>query len=482
MLYVDDQAPYIRAQIWTSSSALIVRLVGGLAVNVLGGIALARLLGPSIWGIYAISLFLLLTYQSLFEKGLVAYLIQKVEGPTLEEKQVAYTIQIILGFLCLAITALFFAPLAERWFGYPELFPLFVSVGVAGLAYALRSVPMALLERDMQYLQVGFIEISDIFSFNLVSVGLVLLGFGIQGLVVGNIARGVVSALLAVALREKPKIRWNRQIARQLLNFGMPVFGSDLVRIFGSAAEPILLGTLAGPQALAFVQVTTTLLNYPAAAADVLTRVSFSALSRVQDHVELLTDLSSTNVRVLARLLIPASTGLAATALIWVPWVYGSAWLPLAQTLLVAALPMAAGHVLFSLTAPLYARGRVDGVMRFMFLYNLTYWIACLVFIPRFAQLGPPFAFWVCAPFWLLLFREYTRYCGALDTGTFVHILALGALAMIVLFLTIVFHNWFLFFLLLIGFLIWWFAISRGIIAASIPLILQLFRVRTRTN
>ena len=454
----------LQKQVWRSSSTLAVRVLGGFAVNVLGGILLARLLGPRIWGIYAISLFLLLAYQTLFEKGLVAYLIQKQSPVSSEEIGVSYTIQIGLGLFCLIISVLILPVLAEQWTGYDELGIMIASAGLAGFAYSLRSVPLALLERGMKYFQVGLIEMGDIIAFNVFAIGSVLLGMGIQGLVIGNIARGVISVLIAFGVREskKPQISWNTHVARCILKFGIPVFGSNALKILASAADTILVSSLAGPQALGFVQVTYTVLNYPAYLAAILTRVSFSALSRIQDQAEELNHLSSVSIALLSRMILPIMAGLAGTAPLWVPWVYGPEWLPVTRTFLVAAIPMAMGHVLLSLTAPLYAKERANEVAIFLIIYDIAYWLSSFFLIPRWGELGSPIALWVSAPFWFVLVRNYVKHCGSLDLRSFASILLTSAFMMVAISLSIELHWAIVVLVLMIGFIVWWLSISGG--------------------
>lgn len=466
-----EVAHWTKTNIFRNSSILVVRLVGGFALNALGGILLARILGPSAWGIYAISLFLLTYYQIILEKGLVAYLIQKQADLTDEEKGVSYTIQVGLGLFCFILAVFVLAPLAERLYGHGELGPLVISSGVAALTYSMRSVPLALLEREMRYFQVGLIEIADMFVFNAVAIGLVLSGLGILALVIANLTRGLVSTGAAIKLTEKPRLGWNSKAAGRILKFGVPVFGSNLLKILTSAADPILMGILAGPQALGFLQVALTLLSYPASVAGAITRVSFSALARIQDRDEDLNQLTSANILALSKIIIPAIVGLAGLAPIWVPWIYGTQWIPTTSVLWIAAIPVATGQVLLTLTASLYAKGHARGVLGFLIIYSLVYWLACLILIPHWAQLGSPLALWVTAPIWILLLWYYRKRCGVLNLKPFVLILISAVLILSGLFLSALAGWWIITTILLIGFLVWWFALSRKVVSAGIAVL-----------
>lgn len=463
----------VAGKILENSSVLAIRLAAGLVINALGGILLARLLGPRVWGIFAISLFLLVSYQVILEKGLVAYLIQKQDDLTSGEKDVSYAIQISLGLFCLLFAVFILAPLGARWLGDNDLSALIVGSGLAGFAYSVRSVPLALLERELKYFHVGLIEIGDMLSFNVVAIGCILVGLGIQGLLIGTIMRGLVSTVMAIAFSEKPGIAWDTQAARRMLGFGVPVFGSNLLKVLASAADPILVSTLAGPQAWGFVQVAYTLLNYPGSLGGILTRVSFSALSRIQDRADELGALSAVNVQTLSKFLLPLVAGLAGLSPIWVPWVYGTEWLPLSQTLAVAALPIAAGQVFLTLTASLYAKGRADRVFGFLFLYNLLYWGADLLFIPRYGQLGSPLALWASAPLWIILVWNYRAFCGTLAIESVVKILFVSTLAIGGIFLSIELGWWGITWMLTIGFFLWWLSICKIIFAAGITFFIR---------
>jgi len=462
----------VKTRIWQSSLMLILRFVGSLLINVVGGVLLAHWLGPHAWGIYTISLFLLVAYQSVLEKGLVAYLIQKSADLMPHDKSVAYAIQIGLGFLCLGF-ALVLAPLAVAWYGYAELNALIVAVGITGFAYSLRSVPLALLERELKYAQVGAIEIVDLLIFNVIALICVGSGWGIQGLVVANIARGVGSALLAIIWTGVPRWVWHGDVARRMLDFGTSVFVANMFKILTSAADPVLVATLVSAAALGFVQVTLTWLSYLAVVAGILARVSFSALSRIQERDADIHQLSNANLEGLAKLIIPPIAGLAGSAPFWVERVYGTQWAPMASIFLIAALPFAAGQILLALTASLYAKGRAQGMMIFLGFYGATYWAASYILLPRWGVLGTPLALWCVAPLWLILIRDYRRNCGALDLRLPLQILGTSGLLMLGIFLCFQWRIDWLGLFLVLGLGLWWLNLSRAWLLGGIRFLWQ---------
>lgn len=466
----------VKKGIWQNSSVLLIRLGGSLAINAVSGILLARWLGPAHWGIYAISLFLIVSYQTILEKGLVAYLIQKHSELTEQDKSVAYTIQIILGIVCLGASILVFAPISVWWCGLNELGMLITSAGIAGFAYSLRSVPLTLLERQQKYFKVSVVELADIIIFNIIALVGVALGFGLASLVAGNLMRGWFSAGLAIIFTGLPRLEWNSRTARQILRLGLPIFVSNLIKLLISAADPILLGKLAGPQAFAYMQVSLTLLSYPASVAGILSRVSFSALARIQDYDEELNRLSVSSVNTLAKLIVPLITGLAGSASLWVPWIYGTDWSPMAWVLLFAAIPSAIGQVLLSLSAPLYAKGRTKGLLFFFVLYGLIYWLASWLFIPHWLELGPPLAMWVTLPLWAIIVLDFDRHCGNWDLRTFVGVLSPSTLIMLATFLSIQIQHWLITGTLMLGLLLWWMFTLRKFFSTGLRLIYEMFQ------
>lgn len=462
----------IKARIWQSSFVLLLRFVGGLLINATGSVLLARWLGPRGWGIYAISLFLLVAYQIVLEKGLVAYLIQKPADLTPYDKSVAYVIQIGLGILCLLV-AFLLAPLAVRWYGYVELNVLIITAGIAGLAYGLRSVPLALLEREMKYAQVSTIEMVDLLVFNVIALVCVASGWGIQGLVIANIARGICSVLLAIFWTGVPQPVWHGDAVRRMLDFGTGVFAANLFKILTSAADPVLVAMLASATTLGFVQVTLTWLSYPAVVAGILARVSFSALSRIQERGADVHRLSNVNIDTLSRLIVPPIAGLAGSAPFWVAYIYGEQWIPMAGIFLIAALPYAAGQILLALTASLYAKGHVQGVMIFLGFYGILYWVASYFLLPRWGALGTPLAMWCVAPLWLILVKDYRQHCGVLDLRSFLQILSVSGLWMLGMFLAFEWRIGWLGILFVGGLIVWWLTLSRAWLVSGMRFLRQ---------
>src|SRR5215471_4288813 len=164
-----------------SVATLALRYGLAIAINGAGIVVLSRLVGPRVWRMFAIAQVVCLSSQEILGRGIATYLIKKGGTPSLTDLRNTFALQQFLGLGFLSVIAVLAFP-ASRWYHSQELAPLLFSAGFASYAYAWRSVPMALLERDLDYIKVAFVEILDAAIFSSTAIALGWLGRPIIGL------------------------------------------------------------------------------------------------------------------------------------------------------------------------------------------------------------------------------------------------------------------------------------------------------------
>jgi len=476
---VDDTERARGPSILFSSAILLTRHLLGLAFNFVGGVLLARILGPHIWGIFAICMFLSVAVQLILEKGLVAFLVQSRKEPPNYEIGTAFTIQMLAGGVIVVFLILWGAPALVQWYGFSELRVTTIGMAIGTFAYSLRAIPVAMLERKMAYSRVGLIELSDIIAFNLIAVSFALLGKGIEGLALGLAFRGIISALLAFVLGVRPSFAWDYAAAVRLLRFGVPFFLSNSTRIIISAAEPVLIGLIAGTAALGIVQLSYSLLSYPGMIALIVSRVLFSANSRLQDDLDAFVARAQQTVIFLSQIVTPAVTLLAAFSPWWITIVYGPDWHSVSLVMLLAALPFAFGNVIWTLSASLFAKGRVMDVLVFQVVYACLYWVFNLIFIPRIGLLGAPLALLCSNPCFLMLVLAFKRIGGQLKLLHLVLYNLAYSFLMIAIWVSVESGRWIVALALLAFFIMFWTISSTELIEQLRQLLVLVLKRQT---
>ncbi len=409
---------------------LIGRYGLGVGLNLAGSIILARRLGPEVWGLYAVSLFVLMAFQELLGKGIAVYFIQKPDQPDRAEIETASTIQHLLGFLA-ALGVIFAAPHVSQRHGYAGLAPLLVGAAVGGYFYGLRSIPMALLERNFAYAKVALVELLDTLTFYACAIAAVLLGAGTAGMAVGNALRGAVTALAShLFARQRPSFSWRGSVARTLLAFGLPSLGASLLNVSIAAAPPALLGGLVGSEALGLVQMGFSILGYVLIPVGIIARVSLSAYARIQSNPAALNEALRKTVLLVLFAIAPLLVVVSGFSPKWSA-VYGVRWVPIAYVMAVASPGFLIGGTFWPLSSALYAAGAPRAVFWFLLAFSAVYWGGSLLLIRPMGYLGLPLA-WSMAHLMTYPIIVYSghRLFGRLDYSVIGVALGIAAVAM----------------------------------------------------
>ena len=258
----------------------------------------------------------------------------------------SFTAQLALALVMAAVLAAAGGPIG-RVAGKPYLGPL-----VAGLSVLVLSavggvssnsgpllLPVAVLERRLDFLRARLPELLNVIVNLLVSVSLALAGLGAWSLVGGALAGSAAQVLLVWRLaRYAPRLRIDAAAWRRLLDFGWPLYVSALLSWGYLNADYYFVGSFLGEAPLGLYYMAFNISQVPLQVRFVLSRVAFPAFSRARVDEELLTRLYAGATRYAAALagcVCAAGIGLATPA---VRILLGEAWLPAAPTLQILLL------------------------------------------------------------------------------------------------------------------------------------------------
>ena len=360
-------------------------------VQVLGfviSLALAWLLSPEDFGITTLGLTIVSATNMIADGGIAASLISRNETPTRAE------LGAVSGFqLCLTIpVAIAALPVGFAFGGDGPATAVILQVLPL---YALRTPPLLLLERRLEFGPKILIEITELVSYGVVAIGLALLGLGVWAMPIALVVRTAAGTALAYVLSPikwtHPSIRFD--LMRPLLGFGVRFQMKTLVQLARDLAVVSLVGGLGGLTDLGYYGFCTRLLALPQSAATAIGQVTFPAFSRLmgnREDVGPVLERATATVAILNALLI--APAIAASPAV-VPLIFGSRWAGATAMLPGLGLSLLIGGPLgYTLVAYLYARGDAKTPFRVAGIINAVVTIGCTAAL--ISRLGAAGAGW----------------------------------------------------------------------------------------
>lgn len=364
---------------------LVARHAAGFAVNFAGTLFIARTLGPDVWGTYFVAFVLLAIAQGVIERGTAGYLTSRRDPAG--AAATALVVQAVVGALTLAVIVLAATP-ASAAYGRPLLVPLLVGAGVSAFAYALRAVPLGLLEHRLRYRDVALVEVGELVVFNGVAVAGVAIGSGLEGLVLATMLRGPASALIAwLVARPQLRVRPSLAAARELGGFVVPYSGANALGWVNLAAAPVIVGRIAGTDQLGLLQMAYTLVLYPQIITTVIGRVAFPVYSRSATLGDVRGDVERSTAAIM-RFAGSLMLGVAIVSPLWVPALFGTAWMGMVPIITTVAAPLGVSMGFVALLAGLNARRFVGRAFVVGAMYSLCYWGLGALLVPLFGAIG----------------------------------------------------------------------------------------------
>jgi PST family polysaccharide transporter len=336
------------------------------ALNLGFYIALARLLDPVDFGLYAAATVLLGFSLLVSEGGMVSAVVQRRDR--IEEAQSTAVVATLAAGLVLAILAAAASPLIGAIFDSHEVTLLAAASAGTILIANAGAVPDAILQRRFSFLRRLVIEPVQVIAFGTVAVVCAVSGLGAWSLVIGNYAGFAFSSSLGWIL-----VRWRPRrhlvsfaMWRELVAFGRHVFASTAILQIGEqVADTAIVGRGIGTAALGQYRYAYRIASTPfsmllAGASYVV----FPACARIaQDRARLQAAfLRSLRWMCIAGfpsglILVPLGPALATL-------VFGDVWLDAGRAAMAMCAYTGAGAISSVASEALKAEGRPDRLVR----------------------------------------------------------------------------------------------------------------------
>ncbi len=301
---------------------------GGRFVLQLGAqVLLARLLGPQVFGLFAIGLVLLTFANFVSGFGFSWSLLQRQQLHD-EDIRFAWTWQLLAGALA-GLLMFLLAPWLAQLFKAPEAQGVIRWLSLACLLQAAAAPATYLLQRDLNFRAVGLVQLGS-YAAGYVAVGLPLAwaGAGVHALVAAWLVQAAVALVASFALRPHPlkPLLWYGS-AGQVMRTGQAVFFTNLVNWGLNNLDRLLIARLLSTTSLGLYNVAYNLATVPnTLLLGALQPAFMAAGAKLQDERS---RLRAAYLQMLATLLVLAVPAFAVLALLspdLVRLLYGAAW------------------------------------------------------------------------------------------------------------------------------------------------------------
>ena len=313
---------------WTGASQAVA-----FTLQMLQLAALARLLPAKDFGLMSMITVVCGFGQAFSDAGLSKALIQRRDLPPRTLNTLYWTGLIAGGALFLLV--FLGAPLVALFYGEPHLREPLVLAALGFFLLPLGQPYIALLQKELRFRALALAEVGGTLAAAVCAVSLAWGGFGIFALVWGQLAGYGVRSLMAMVAGSRtwlPRREFHLSDLKDLRGFGAFQMGERAVNFISANLDYLLIGRILGSEALGIYTLAYRLVVFPVQRINpVLTRVAFPLFALRQDREDLLCRGYIALQKVLALVSFPLLMGLAATAPLLVPLVFGPKWLPAAD-------------------------------------------------------------------------------------------------------------------------------------------------------
>ena len=297
----------------------------------------ARIFSPEDFGILATA-GLVISFVVIFgETGVSQALIRRKRNI----EQIMNTALTINFFASIVLFSIIFfsAPLFAKFFDNPNLIKYirFLSFTAFGNTLAL---PQIMWQRQMRFGISKLPEVSQLLCTFLTTIGTYYyLNSGLWSLFYGRFV-GFIGLYLVLwtIVPYRPRFQFDRIYAKELYNFGWPLFFSAILGYVVWQGDDVLVRYFCGDEALGYYTLAFALPFYLTEIVQMVGAVLYPAFSKVQDSKEQLNYAFTMSNKYLSIFTVPLGVGLCIFAPHIIHYLYSDKWLPAVPLLQIFAL------------------------------------------------------------------------------------------------------------------------------------------------
>lgn len=244
--------------------------------------------------------------------GLAAALIQKQDKPTDEDLKTTFTVQQTLVILLLIVLYLLTPYFKATYNLSQEGIYLMYALGISLLLSSLKSIPSVLLERKLEFTKFIIPEMVESMVYSVSVVFFAWKGLGLMSFTYAVLLRGVTGVIVIYILQPwRPGFAFSKKSLSGLFKFGVPYQVNTFISIVKDRGVTLALGAVIGASGVGYLGTAERISQMPLRQfMDPVTKVSFPAFSRMQEHKTELENSVTKSLLLITFLVFPAAVGL----------------------------------------------------------------------------------------------------------------------------------------------------------------------------
>jgi PST family polysaccharide transporter len=292
----------------------------------------ARILNPADYGLIGMANIYvgLVIEASEFGVGMTVINLREL---TEEQTGQLNAVSVLMGAAAVLLSCLVAYPLG-KFFHSDRLPALLIAMSMIFVITAFKTVPNALLQREMRFKEIAKIEIASYLTYGVVTLVAAFLGFGYWCLALGLVAMTTVSTALTMRRRYHRFFRPHMSSLRYPIKFSGQILGSAMAWYAYSNSDFLAAGRMLGQSALGIYTLAWTMASAPVdKITNLMVRVLPSFFSAAHMEKETLRTYLLALVEAVSLFVLPLTLGLALVADQFVSLVLGTKWMPIVTPL-----------------------------------------------------------------------------------------------------------------------------------------------------
>lgn len=302
--------------------------LAGSGITFLVGLVLARLLSPEEYGVIGIIMIFIAVFNSIVDSGFSNALIRKKNATDTDYNTVFFfnlLISIVLFFvLYLSANAI------SNYFKIPILVPVTKVMASIVIINAFTIIQRTILVKNIDFKTQTKVSLMASLVSGVVGIGMAIMGYGVWSLVGQQISRQLMNSLfLWIFNKWRPGLSFSRKSFKELFGFGWKLLVSGLIDTIWKQIYQVVIGKCYSAETLGhYTRAEQFNMIFSSNLTAVVHRVSYPALSKIQDEKERLKQAYRKIIKSTMLVTFPCMLGLAAAAEPMVRVLIGDQWLP----------------------------------------------------------------------------------------------------------------------------------------------------------
>lgn len=289
---------------------------------------LAKILLPSVIGVFNIANSILTFFTYFSDIGLAAAIIQKKDLDE-EDLKTTFTIQLTLVSV-IVVAVLFLAPWLASFYNLDQSgIWLIKALAIGFFLSSLKVLPSVLLERKLEFGPLVLVEIVETIIFLSLLVFLSYQNWGVSAYTVAVLARSFAgTGLIYVLAPWKVRLGVSKSSLKSLVRFGIPFQINSMLALLKDRLVPLVIAKMVGAVGVGYITWAQNIAFMSLEVMNIMTRVMFPAFARLQDDREELRKTLERTVFITCLFFYPLLFGTLAIAPSLVAHVVSSKWQP----------------------------------------------------------------------------------------------------------------------------------------------------------